>query len=923
MKPIKLTMSAFGPYAGVTVIPFQKLCNQGLYLITGDTGAGKTTIFDGITYALYGESSGKSREVASMRSDFAAADAETYVELEFQFRGEHYFVRRSPDYERPSKRAKDKMVKAVATAELTCPDGNVVTGVTPVTRKIEELLGIDRNQFSQIVMIAQGDFLRLLHANTKERREIFRTIFNTDRYLQLQNVLRDEKNGLKSDYDDGVKGILQYAGQLVCGQEFPHREQFLALQTENNPYKVEELVELCQLACEEDDTVYGTISEQLSELHSALETLNQQLGQARQSADNAAKLESAQARVLTLEANQITLEWQYQEQAANAPKREKLYQEALRLEGTLQSYDELETAEQEALRYQNAVEASEKATATLERTISEDEKEQTALRIALMELETAPVQLEQKTASYGSISNRSRTLERLRQLYDDWQMAALEWADAHRKYEESQQKYDLEDQTRHEVEIRFLREQAGIMAAGLEEGTPCPVCGAVHHPKPAVCGAQAPTQDEVEIAKRNAADAREQAVSASQKVAAQEAKLSAARQICLQESATVLGECPETEISREIEIQLKLAKQQREELEQTIEALKQDCVRREALKGQQTALERRLVSARASFQQAKETKQSLELTRNSAISRRDMLRAGLEFQSKKDAMAAISENQSKYRQLDQALENARENRDTGRLLIQEVRAQITTLEQALQNTAPSLPEKLEQEKAKLEEKQAFLREKSSTLHERLTINRRLMQAIHSKQAELANLEHQYLMIENLSDTANGELKGKQRVAFESYMQAAYFDQVLCAANQRLQYMSSGRYELVRQKETTSLRGQSGLELNVMDHYTGKQRSVKTLSGGESFKASLSLALGLSDIVQQYAGGVEIDAMFVDEGFGSLDAESRQQAITILTGLTGGKRTVGIISHVAEFRESIDTQIIITKGTNGSTIQLMK
>lgn len=179
------------------------------------------------------------------------------------------------------------------------------------------------------------------------------------------------------------------------------------------------------------------------------------------------------------------------------------------------------------------------------------------------------------------------------------------------------------------------------------------------------------------------------------------------------------------------------------------------------------------------------------------------------------------------------------------------------------------------------------------------------------------------MMQNLSDTANGELKGRDRIAFESFIQAHYFEQIIAAANQRLNYMTSGRYELIRQTQSTSLRGQSGLELDVMDYYTGKQRSVKTLSGGESFKASLALALGLSDIVQQYAGGVEIDAMFVDEGFGSLDAESRQQAISILNGLSGDSRMVGIISHVAEFRENIDTQIVVSRGTRGSTIQIVK
>ena len=361
MKPVHLTMSAFGPYAGRVEVPFSELADHGLFLITGDTGAGKTTIFDGIIYALYGEASGKSREVSSMRSDFATPDTETFVELEFLFRGETYRIRRRPDYERPGKRDPAKRVKVPGEAEMCFPDGRVVTGIRQVTAAVETLLGIDRNQFSQIVMIAQGDFLRLLHANTNERREIFRKIFNTDKYLRVQTLLREEKNSLKTSYDEGVSSVLQYARQLTIPEDAAEAEEFSALRQEGDFYQTDRLAQLCRAGMELDRRLAEKQTVLADSLSGELGRLNQRIGSARQQAEQERQREAARQQLEMLRQRQDGLEAAHAAQSANAPALEALYRDILRRQDALPAYDALDSA----------VKAAEQIQAVFEQNMAE------------------------------------------------------------------------------------------------------------------------------------------------------------------------------------------------------------------------------------------------------------------------------------------------------------------------------------------------------------------------------------------------------------------------------------------------------------------------------------------------------------------------------------------------------------------------
>ena len=874
MKPVHLTMSAFGPYAGRVEVPFSELADHGLFLITGDTGAGKTTIFDGIIYALYGEASGKSREVSSMRSDFAAPDTETFVELEFLFRGETYRIRRRPDYERPGKRDPAKRVKVPGEAEMCFPDGRVVTGIRQVTAAVETLLGIDRNQFSQIVMIAQGDFLRLLHANTNERREIFRKIFNTDKYLRVQNLLREEKNSLKTSYDEGVSSVLQYARQLTIPEDAAEAEEFSALRQEGDFYQTDRLAQLCRTGMELDRRLAEEQTVLADSLSGELGRLNQRIGSARQQAEQERQRETARQQLETLRQRQDGLEAAHAAQSANAPALEALYRDILRRQDALPAYDALDSAVKAAEQIQAVFEQNMAELTALETAVGKLEEQQKKIAGELAGLVQAPVDLEKATAAYDFADRRIRALEELDRLHHTWQSAIVKARQGRQQYLKSQAEYDAADEIRKQLETRFLREQAGILAADLAEGTPCPVCGAVHHPALAVCSGDPPSQEAVEQARDRAASLGDSAHESSRRAAALEAERAAAEQNCLRQAEQTLGTCPPEEIAAETGRELETARSALKAQERRIRELEADCARQKTLEKQQAKQAEQLSRDQETLEQLRQTVQSRRIALTEAQAKADSIRTGLECSSRQEAEQELEAIKTRHNAMRRAMEQAAQARDAGQTAIRETEATIAALDQALTGCEKADMAALENERTVLEQRQGTARQAAYHRSARADANENLLRAIHKRREEMAGISDRYLVVERLSDTANGELKGRQRLAFESYMQAAYFDQIIDAANQRLGYMTSGRYELMRQTQGASLRGQSGLELDVMDHYTGKQRSVKTLSGGESFKASLSLALGLSDIVQQYAGGVEIDAMFVDEGFGSLDAESR-------------------------------------------------
>ena len=697
MRPLNLAMSAFGPYAGQTTVDFSVLGTSGLYLITGDTGAGKTTIFDAITYALYGEASGESRESSMLRSKYAAPETPTFVELTFLNGGKTYTVRRNPEYTRPKTRGTGTTVQK-ADAELTMPDGRIITKARDVTATVTDIVGVDREQFARIAMIAQGEFRKLLLAQTDERKAIFRQIFHTGQYQALQNRLKEEA---------------------------------------------------------------AALDRQCAELETALT--------------------AAQAE------------------------------------------------------YQKAAEAAQAA-----------------------------------LAHYGA-QNRA-----------------------------------------------YLDAQAGILARTLVPGQPCPVCGATEHPCPAAAPEQVPDAAALKRALSDSDRAQKTAAERSAQAAGLRGQLDAVRGALAQSCRALTPPLDPDTLAETLPALRAAAARDAEALAAQHTAQQQALSALQALEAGLPAQEEALRRQQADIQERAQ-ELSARAARCAELDAETERRAQeLPHENRAAAQRALVETRTQCEALQQALDTARERSSAAQSVLAALTGKRDALRAQIQAAPPADIAALRTRRDALTVRVEQLQRQISTCDARLEQNRAARTAIDTRRQQHAAVRARWQWVHALAATANGAVPGKEKIMLETYIQTAYFDRILGRANTRLLIMSGGQYELRRCARAGDNRSQTGLELEVIDHYNGTARSVKTLSGGETFAASLSLALGLSDEVQATAGGVQLEAMFVDEGFGSLDSEALQQALAALVGVSGGSRIVGIISHVAELKDRIDRQIIVTKDRSGGS-----
>ena len=1096
MRPLKLTISAFGPYAGEAVLELKKLGERGLYLITGDTGAGKTTIFDAITYALYGEPSGGSRDASMFRSKYAAPDTPTWVELVFAYGGKTYTVRRSPEYERPAKRGGGTTIQK-AEAELHLPGGGVVTRTKEVTAEITRIIGLDREQFAQIAMIAQGDFLKLLLADTKSRQEIFREIFQTGYYMRFQREVNDAALELKKDCDAARASVRQYIGGVVCGEDHPLRPKLESAWEDKLP--LAETVELIETLIAQDAKAEEDCRRELDRLDGEISGANTLLGQANELEKTRRKLSEAIEKRAEQQENADAAQKALEAERAKALRGEELARELAALEAELPRYGELgekqgnlagldgrtaalrEGLEQQKQARQDQAERLSawkreaellaQAPADRERLLGEQAQaklRQEALntlrsdlrewqgcgrklqegQVALKELQARQEALSGElkrqsellqasrgtfAASEGLAADKEKLLRRqerarekgkaldgLAALLENCGAARRALAEAQAAYQTAQSRADEAEETYRRKNRAFLDEQAGILAQNLVEGQPCPVCGTVHHPAPARLSSHAPTEAELNAAKEVMEAAQKAAGDAS--LAAGERKTalderegrllaqmadyvdapslddaesqlavcrgSAADELSAVHAGLLAVEAQLThreELGREIQAQEAGVKELADRLGGVQNSIAQAGNAQSGLEGQLSQLEGRLrrqldgrlagcsledapgrlaeeeekaqTAVDAVSEQLKEIQTKLERQRELAelipqgeqrlkglegeisqaqanlaglVSRRaemekqiGELRAGLRCAGADAAQTRQTALQTELAALTAALQNAEKACRERETELAGADAAIAELKRLLEQGEPVDAAALEEKIAGLTARKTGLSQAGQTVHARRTANERALANIRERSADASALEGRYAWLKALSDTANGKLANKEKIALETYIQMTFFDRILRRANTRLMVMSSGQYELKRRREAGDNRSQSGLELDVIDHYNGSERSVRSLSGGESFKASLSLALGLSDEIQSAAGGIRLDTMVVDEGFGSLDGESLQQAIRALAGLTEGNRLVGIISHVSELKEKIDRQIVVTKDrTGGSRAEIL-
>ena len=934
MRPLKLTMSAFGPYAGAETVDFSKFGEGGIYLITGDTGAGKTTIFDAISFALYGEASGGARDASMLRSKYAQPETPTYVELVFSYRGREYTVKRSPEYQRPKKK-RDGITTQKAEAELHFPDGRPpLTKLKEVGEEIVKITGVNARQFSQIAMIAQGDFMKLLLARTPERSEIFREIFRTKIYISVQEYLKSQASELGNKMEDLKNRILQEIERVVCDPESPQAEALAELKLSAGTVLAGDAVSLIASSERTDLFTLERLKAEISAAERHLAEISNLLGriQERKKAERALKSERD-----ALEQNRTLLETAeilWKKRRNESPEEEIIDAEIAAAEEQVQRHrraaewqDRLEKFRRETEELCGEREKVSHRKREIEERLKSAEEEAGNLKNAdarLVSARNAEQQLEEKISGMNRFSEM---IERCGRAEEELKCCSEEYQRAAEKSRISTLKYA-------ETEKIFFDEQAGILASRLETGQPCPVCGSAHHPAPAAKTEGAPSEEQLKESKLQAEKASEEMRSLSSKTAERRGTYEALKKQCLKTAAETdgleslrdpdAGEFPEDLQKLRLQTaelterfleekpfrlrdlrQAEQAVKRREELEKIIPAFlsqKEECIR---------DLQRISEALAACGAQIRSAEREIERISGEMI-----------FSSEAEALDTVRKLREKKRLAAEALKNAETDYLNRKVKVEGNEAVIAALTAQLSGSADGDPEALSQEMTLIENKKSQAAEKQAAVRSRLERNRAAAEKIEKLSENSRETEKRWSQMKLLADTAGGTLPKREKITLETFVQMAYFDRILRRANSRLMKMTNGQYDLIRRKTADSLKSQSGLELDVIDHYNDTVRSVNTLSGGESFKASLALALGLSDEIQSSAGGIRLDAMFIDEGFGSLDDESLHQALRVLNSLSEGSRTVGIISHVSQLKVSVDRQIIVTKAkSGGSSVRL--
>lgn len=915
MRPLKLVLSAFGPYADRTEVQMDELGESGLYLITGDTGAGKTTLFDAICFALYGEASGDSREASMLRSKYALPQTPTYVELVFWHRGKEYLIRRNPEYTRPKSRG-EGVTKEAAGASFSLPGGQVLTKIQEVNRAITELLGVTREQFSGIVMIAQGDFRKLLLADTRERQKIFRELFGTNRYQLLQNALEEERKAAGAACEDAGKSMAQYLSELKCAPESAlEGEAALAREGKMLPAEATELIgKLLQ----EDLAEEERLLQEQELLREGLERINAEIGRAQERQRTEQELSEIREKL-----EKLTAEGEkYKERLAAAkavlPQKEELLGESALLEKELPEYEKLEQLKQELENLRKEKAGQESRLAIKEQELAAGERRLTSYKEELSLLGEESGEKERLAARRQELAEYLKTLGDIETAYKELADSQEELAAAQAAYRKDSEHYRVRKQEYDAMEQAFRDNQAGILAAALQEGSPCPVCGSTQHPHPARPVCEAPEEEELKRAgKRLEADRRQAEKSSSAAGTLCGIVTSRREQLC--ERTRRYLKLEELEgLSAVLSEKRRAAEEEQRALEKELEEAKKRTSRR-------TELLQKLPEAEAGYQKCfRELSGQREAlggicvrleTKNAQYEER---RIGMRFSGKEEAEKRRREIAGRIRLLQEEADAAEEEEKTYREKMHTLEGQKESCLRALEQMGSYEPEKLQKEREQQRMQQELLRKGQQEVSVRLSVNEEVRRNMVKKAKEMEQGEARLQWIKALSDTANGRLTGKEKVMLETYIQMTYFDRIIRRANLRLLRMSGAQYELKRMTSAENNRSQSGLELGVIDHYNGTERSVRTLSGGETFMASLSLALGLSDEIQQNAGGIQMDTLFVDEGFGTLDTNTLDQACRALADLTEGHRLVGVISHVSELKEKLERQIVVTKEKSGGS-----
>ena len=873
MKPIKLTLSAFGPYAGKTTVDFSLFGEDGIFLIAGDTGAGKTTLFDAISFALYGEASGgkERRRSKSFRSDYADPKAETYVELTFRHKDETWRLRRNPEYSRLKKTGEGTTLQT-ANARLTHLDTNeVLEGLRDVNDKVYELLGLTQDQFTQTVMIAQGDFLKILNASSDERKALFQKLFNTSIYADLQRKLQEMNGVCVKEREKLNQRIAIAAGKIDPEEDFPEREQIALYQTE---------------------TKYaGLLAECLAHL---LDTEKEAASQARQEKEAANQEENrlialmeqakaANADFDALEKTEAAVKVLLNQQSAMDGLSAKL--EKARKAQELASDEVLLTGNQEDLQKQ------EKSTEKAEKALRQAEQ-------ALPEAEKTKREADSHAAEADALLSAARQLTDCIPIIKDLEGQQKKLEKQQKKMQTLLTASTQADAAYTSAKEGYYRSQAGLLAQELTEGQPCPVCGSTSHPRPAELTAEAVTKEAMEAADQRHRQAAEELHEADSALSALRAAVQAGKK-----RLTELG-IGENETKESLEKQIQGKQEQAKQYRAAM--ISAD----EALKALQINIAENRAAAEHGRQRLAELLSAAEKLQ--AAFRQHLTAAGFAderaYQLSKMPTAVMDETEKQLRHFGEQKKSLAD--------------QTAALREKLAGREKADLVILERQLTDQQSKKAAAEKSEAALAKKRTIHEDALKEIRDARKQQQRREEHWAVVRDLYTCCAGITGGAYRgkLTFEAYVQQYYFKQVVAAANKRLTVLTDGLFTLRCKEEARDRVRQSGLDLDVLDRSTGQWRDVSTLSGGESFLASLALALGLSDVVQAQSGAIRMDAMFIDEGFGTLDDNALRNSLQVLSDLADGKRLIGIISHVHDLEERIEKQIVVSKTLKGAKIE---
>lgn len=1010
MKPIKLTMQAFGPFAQTETIEFGKLGTNPLFLINGPTGSGKTSILDAICFALYGETTGNERQGIQMRCDMAAPTLLTEVTLEFSLHGKSYRVIRSPEQEAPKARGEGMTVRkhTAALYEITDEEKLITSKTTQVKTEVTNIIGLNETQFRQVMVLPQGKFRELLLATSKEREEIFGQLFQTDIYKKIEYALKDKASAIskaKDEFDNQIRGALQVAG---VSSEVELTEQREALSVQFESVQKQEQESLAQLnAVKTELQKAEALSNEFKKREQAEIALKQHLEQSdavssRQLLlDNAKKASKVELPYVTLQnASKQTQELEQKvaklsqdltvandavkskegalqtakEQAAQLPKLTEQQYQLEGMKGKLVEKSELEKAINAGLTQKSEFEV------TLKKYIALKEKLTLEAQQGQKSLDQARVDVASIGSVEAEIKQQQRLMQDLQKLTGlNQELAKLDALTPSKQasVDQAKARYVELQRSADTLELSWHNAQAAVLAQRLQAGEMCPVCGSVEHPQPAQFVGEEVTKEQVQRARNTEREGQvvlnqldnqleqhniavgqykqqieqlsvELGQNASMDLSALQApmqqlnerlqQLSSINLVQQEQSVNelnqrcVTGEGKINDLQNQMAANESTIKVNQEQLAKlsasldakysSLEVLEQDIV---AIQKQIAELNATFEAAQNHLQQAVLAKTNIEsqLTTNQQWLNEALERlntAKTDWAQALQASAFEDEAQFLASKVDEAeMQVWQQEIDAFKQTQIKLEQTVADLNSTLKDLV--LPD-LEEHNVKLNSiQQGYVEARNQldstrSLFERLEKVRNDIATLHDKNTKL---EDEYKVFGTLYDVASG--KTGSRISLHRFVLGVLLDDVLIQASQRLSLMSKGRYILARKTEGFKGAAGRGLDLVVEDSYTGKTRDVATLSGGESFMAALALALGLSDVVQSYSGGIRLDTLFIDEGFGSLDPESLDLAIQTLVDLQQTGRMIGVISHVSELKEQMAQRIDVEPSRLGSTVSV--